>query len=200
MDSFEWNKVAGGVLGTVLFVMVVRVATEAVFHVEPPAKMAYVVEGVQQAPKPEAPKPKAEPLPEFAKAIPMADAQKGMTIAMKCGVCHDWTKGGPNKVGPNLYGIIGRERASHPGFDYSAAMKNKPGNWTYAALFTYLKSPAMFVPGNKMAFPGLPSAQDRLDLLAYMRTWADSPPPLPSAADNAAGLDTGTNKGGGDGN
>lgn len=181
MDSFEWNKIIGAVLGTALFIMVVKIGTEAVFYVPKPTKQAYQVPGVTETltTNAEAAQPAEEPLPDFATVIPAADAKQGQQVAQRCAQCHDWTKGGPNRIGPNLYGIINRARGKHEGFSYSAAMKNKGGTWTYADLFQYLKSPAAFVPGNKMAFAGLPRAQDRLDLIAYMRSWADLPPALP---------------------
>jgi len=125
--------------------------------------------------------PAVEEMPDFATAIPAASASDGQRVAGRCEQCHDWTKGGPNKIGPNLYGIIGRPRGAHEGFDYSTAMKSKGGTWTYEDLFQYLKSLARFIPGNKMPFAGLSSEKDRLNLLAYMRTWADSPPALPAA-------------------
>lgn len=180
MDSFEWNKIAGAVLGTVLFVMVVRIAGEAIFDVEPPAKEAYHVEGVETATTGTATAaPVEEALPDFATVIPAADQAAGQQVAVRCAQCHDWTKGGPNKIGPNLWGIIGRARGTHPGFSYSSAMAKRGGTWSYEDLFRYLRNPAKFIPGNKMAFAGVPKPQDRINLLAFMRTWADSPPALP---------------------
>jgi cytochrome c len=123
--------------------------------------------------------PVEEVTPDFATAIPAADRAAGEAIAKRCMQCHDWSKGGPNKIGPNLYGLIGRARASQSGFSYSSAMQSKGGTWTYEDLFRYLRSPARFIPNNKMAFAGVSRAQDRLNLLSYMRTWADSPPALP---------------------
>jgi cytochrome c len=180
MDSFEWNKIAGAVLGTVLFVMVVRIAGEAIFDVEPPEKPGYVVEGVAETPAGGTTTAAAEEtLPDFAAVIPTADAAAGQRVAVRCAQCHTWEKGGPNKIGPNLFGIIGRARASHAGFSYSPAMQKKGGSWSFEDLFRYLHQPAKFVPGNKMAFAGLPKPADRINLLAFMRTWADSPAPLP---------------------
>jgi cytochrome c len=135
--------------------------------------------------------PAVEQLPDFVSAIPAADVAAGKDIAQRCQQCHDMSKGGPNKIGPDLYGIIGRPRASHPGFSYSTAMTAKGGTWTYDELFRFLHSPSGYIPGTKMTFIGLPRAQDRLNLIAFMRSWADSPPPLPphratAAADTSA--------------
>jgi cytochrome c len=180
MDSFEWNKIAGAVLGTALFVMVIRIGGEAIYHVPPPEKPGYVVEGVAEDTHGTGPvKPVEAPIPDFATVIPAANAASGEQIAVRCVQCHTWNKGGPNKIGPNLFGIIGRARASHAGFSYSPAMQKKTGAWTYEDLYRYIHQPAKFIPGNKMAFAGVPKSQDRINLLAFMRTWADSPAPLP---------------------
>ena len=187
MDSFEWTKIIGGVLGTVLFIVAVHIASQFVYYAPPPAKPTYIVPGVQEASAtPAAPAQAAEPIPDFATAIPMADAMQGAMIAERCAACHDWTKDGPNKIGPNLYGVVGRPRASHPGFEYSAAMKAKSGTWTYPDLFTFLKQPALFVPGTKMSFAGLPNPKDRLDAIAFLRMQADTPVPLPASSAGAA--------------
>jgi cytochrome c len=136
--------------------------------------------------------PAAETLPDFATAIPAADAAAGKETAQRCLQCHVWDKNGPNKIGPDLYGIIGRPRASHPGFSYSSAMTAKGGTWTYDEIFRFVRSPSGYIPGTKMTFIGLPRAQDRLNLLAFMRTWADTPPPLPPHRTTQAAADTST--------
>jgi cytochrome c len=135
--------------------------------------------------------PAAEALPDFASAIPAADAAAGKEIAQRCQQCHVWDKNGPNKIGPDLYGVIGRPRASHPGFSYSTAMTSKGGTWTYEEIFRFLRSPGRYIPGTKMSFIGLPRPQDRLNLLAFMRSWADAPPPLPPHNATQATTDTG---------
>ena len=182
MDSWEWNKIAGAVLGTLIFCMVVGIFTDAVYNVPAPAKPGYIVQGVETAAtSSEAPAaPVEEALPDFATAIPAADLKKGEQISQRCAQCHDWAKGGPNKIGPNLYGILGDKRGEgRGGYDFSSAMKAKGGSWTYAELFRFIKQPAVYIPGTKMTFAGLPSQQDRLDLIAYIRSWADTPFPLP---------------------
>ena len=181
MDSFEWNKIIGSVLGCLLFIVAVSLIGQAIYSAPPPAKPGYVVPGVVATASSEttAAQPAAETIPDFAMVIPMADVMKGEMIAQQCMACHDFTKGGPNKIGPNLYGVIGRPRASHPGFDYSAAMKAKGGDWTYADLFEFIKQPQLFISGTKMTFGGLPKPQDRLDVIAWLRMQADMPAPFP---------------------
>lgn len=189
MDAFQWNKIAGGVLGTALFVMTVRVIGEEIYAAPEPEKPAFEVASAAPpaaaTPAPEAGAPAAAPalpppeLPDFAAAIPAADAMAGEAIAERCMVCHDIAKDGANKIGPLLYGVVGRQRASFAGFDYSAAMKDKGGNWTYADLFQFLQAPLTNIPGTKMTFAGIPRAQDRLNLIAYLRNQADTPAPLP---------------------
>jgi cytochrome c len=183
MDSWEWNKIAGAVLGTLIFVLVIKFGTEALFEVEKPTKEAYHVEGVVEtasvgggaAPAEEAP-------PDWGTVLPKASVPDGKTVAIKCEQCHDITKGGPNKIGPELWGVVGRSRATEAGFSYSSAMNSEHAAWTYDTLFKYLKSPQAIVPGTKMSFAGLHSADDRINLIAYLRTQSDSPAPIPAPA------------------
>ncbi len=181
MDSFEWNKIIGAVLGTLIFILVVKFATEAVYETPAPAKPGYVVEGVvEQTATNTTPAAAAEEaLPDFGSVLPTADVAAGQKVSTRCEQCHDLSKGGPNKIGPNLWGIVNRARATEPGFSYSGAMMGNHEPWTYELLFKYLKSPQTMVPGTKMSFAGLRSAQDRLNLLAYLRTLADAPAPIP---------------------
>lgn len=187
MDSFEWNKIIGAVLGTAIFIFVVRQVAEVIYEPEIPAKPGYVVEGVvETATSGAAATPVAEVIPDWGTVLPAADVAAGKTVSVKCEQCHDLSKGGPNKIGPNLYGVVDRARATHPGFDYSSAMKSKSDPWTYDELFKYLKSPQTYVPGTKMTFAGLPREQDRINLIAYLRTNADSPAAIPAPAPKTA--------------
>ena len=186
METLEVNKFVGAILVGGLVAMV----TGAVAHMLVAPKhheggeMAAISSGA-------APEPSAAPAPAALEPVsPLlakADPHKGQQIAMKCQACHDFTKGGPNKIGPNLWGIVGSKPAEVPGYSFSDAMKareDKP--WTYEALSDFLAAPRSFVPGTKMTFAGLPKVEDRADVIAYLRTLADSPLPLPSAADIAA--------------
>jgi cytochrome c len=172
-------RILGSALGAVLFVVAAHISSQFIYAAPAPSKASYVVPGLPaQAEAAAAAPTAAETAPDFATVLPMADAMAGEAIAERCGACHDWSKGGPNKIGPSLYGVVGRPKASHPGFDYSAAMKGKGGNWTYADLFNFLRQPAAFAPGTKMSFAGLPRAQERLNVIAFLRMQADTPAPL----------------------
>jgi cytochrome c len=183
MDSFEWNKIIGAVLGTAIFIFVVRVVAENIYEPEKPAKPGYVVEGVVENPAGGgAAAPAEETMPDWGTVLPAADVAGGKTLSTKCEQCHDLSKGGPNKIGPNLFGVVDRPRATHEGFSYSSAMKGKPGNWTYDELFKFIKAPGVDIPGTKMSFAGLRSEKDRINLIAYLRTNADSPSAIPAPA------------------
>ena len=181
MDSFEWNKIAGAVLATVMFILVIKFASEAIFEAPTPAKPGYVVAGVTEETTSSSAStaPVEEALPDFGTVLPAADTAAGQKISARCEQCHDLSKGGPNKIGPNLWGVVGRARASHPGFDYSSSMMASHDVWSFGDLFRYLKSPQAMVPGTKMSFAGLRSEQDRVNLIAYLRTQSDSPLPIP---------------------
>jgi cytochrome c len=105
-----------------------------------------------------------------APAQAAGDAAKGAADFGRCAICHANTKGGANKIGPNLFGVVGRKAGTAPDFSYSAAMKSAGFVWTADKLNAYIKAPAAVVPGNKMAFAGLPQDGLRADLVAYLGT------------------------------
>jgi cytochrome c len=190
MDSSEFNKILMGVGFSVLAVFGINELTNAVYAVEKPETVAYLVAGLEEVPAEAAggdDAGAAEALPDFGTVLASADLAAGEKAAAKCTACHTWTKGGANGIGPNLYAIVGANHA-HLGdaFAYSKAMAAKSGEkWDYVALYEFIKAPAKAIKGTKMGFAGLKDSEDRINLIAYMRTWSDEPYPLP--APNPAG-------------
>jgi len=108
-----------------------------------------------------------------------ASADGGKKAFKKCKSCHTTKNGGKNKVGPNLWGIVGKAKASTAGFKYSGALKGLGGNWSYQDLDAFLISPKAFAKGTKMSFKGLGKAKDRAAIIVYLRSLSDQPKPLP---------------------
>jgi cytochrome c len=187
MDSFEWNKVIGAVLGTLIFIFVIKTVAEIVYEPEKPAKAGYVVEGVVEEAGGAGTAAAPEEIPDWGTVLPTADAAAGKTISARCLQCHTLGKGEPNKIGPNIYGVVDDARGEgRNGFSFSSAMKAKGGTWTYDELFKFLKSPGAYINGTKMSFAGLRNPTDRINLIAFLRTDADSPAAIPAPAPKAA--------------
>lgn len=108
-----------------------------------------------------------------------ADVKAGEKVFGKCKACHTADKGGPNRVGPNLWDIVGRAKGSHEGFAYSGPMKEKGGEWSYADLDHFIHNPKGFLKGTKMSFAGVKKPQDRAAVIKYLHSLSDSPKPLP---------------------
>lgn len=107
---------------------------------------------------------------DIAPLLATADTTLGESISKKCTTCHDFSKGGPNKVGPNLFGIVGAAKAHQSNYAYSPAMAAKGGSWDVQAISDFLEKPKGYVPGTKMAFAGLKKPEDRAALIAYLKT------------------------------
>jgi cytochrome c len=187
MDSFEFNKIAGAVLGTLLFVMALSVVSGGLFTPAKPAIPGYDLPSAPPEGKGGA--PAAEPTLPLPELLAKADPAAGQKDTAICSTCHSFAKGEPSKTtGPNLYGVVGRVHAADKDFDYSQANRDlgaKGDKWTYDAIFNFIKGPRDFMPGTKMTFAGMPKADDRANVLAYLRTLSDNPEPLPAVTAQA---------------
>jgi cytochrome c len=183
MDSFELNKVLGALLGTCLVLLAVHLASGAIFATPVPAKPGYVIEVKQEG----ASKPSggtAAPAEQPIEALlASANVKNGEETAKECELCHNLGKGQGAKIGPDLYGVVGRPVASEAGFGYSAPLKAKGGTWTFDALNIWLTNPRADVPGTLMTFAGISNAHQRADVIAYLNSNSDKPLPLPKAAE-----------------
>jgi len=180
MNSFEMNKILGAILATCLGVVALNIASGAIFSPPKLAKPGYEI-AVPDPHKPDPNQPVAAQAPALtlAELLAKADLERGQGSAQKCGACHTFDKGGKPGLGPNLWGVMGRAKGSAEGFGgYSPAMKAAGGQWTVSELFEFVSNPAEKVPGNFMPFGGIPRAQERADLMAYLNSLADNPGPL----------------------
>jgi len=182
MSSFEWNKIIGAVLVTLLAIKTFDIVGDGIIHPQPLEQNVYVVAGAAEA-APTTPAAGAKPaVKEVEKITPLlaqASAENGKKAAQKCATCHTFEKGGANKVGPNLFGILGAQHGHSANFSYSDALKKKEGPWDYEAINQFIANPKGYIPGTKMAFAGVPRASERADIIAFLRTLSDNPPPLP---------------------
>lgn len=180
MNSFELNKIMGALLGTCLVLMVTSFAAQAIFAPTKPSKPGYdIAVKEEESAAPKAADVASEPI---EKLLQTASVDKGMTAAKKCAACHSFDKGGPNRVGPNLFGVVNVNKGAHPGFNYSAAMKGKGGTWSFDELNKFIASPKGYLPGTAMSFAGIQKDGERADVIAYLATLADTPVPLPTAS------------------
>ena len=181
MDSFELNKILGAILGTCLVLLVTSFTAAAIFAPVIPEKPGFEIAAREEA-HGGGHETAAAPSEPIEKLLQTASVEKGAAAAKKCAACHTFEKGGPNRVGPNLFGVVERARASEAGFNYSAAMKAKGGKWSYDDLNKFIANPKGFVPGTAMGFAGIPKDSERADVIDYLHTLADSPVPLPTAS------------------
>ncbi|MEM8626800.1 MAG: cytochrome c family protein [Pseudomonadota bacterium] len=188
MDSFEFNKIAGCILAAALVIFGSRVVVEEVLHRDPPAEPGYKVDvAAIVTSAPSAAKEEAEEVEPIGIRLASADPEAGAKVFRKCAACHSVNEGGANKVGPALWGVVGRQVAALDGFAYSSALQAHGGAWSHEQLDGFLLKPKDWVPGTSMGYAGLKKPADRANLIAYLRDNTPNPPAIeaPAASDAA---------------
>jgi cytochrome c len=181
----NFNTVAGCFLASALFALVIGKVSNAVVAPQELEKPALAVSDAAPAAESGAPADPEASLPPISPKLASANVDNGKALFKKlCSTCHNDEKGAANKVGPNQWDLVGRKKGSEAGFSYSSAMEKMGGVWDYEDLNHMIFKPQAYVRGTKMAFVGVPKEQDRADIIAYLRTMNDNPPPLPPAGES----------------
>jgi cytochrome c len=180
MNSHEINKIAGAILAAMLTAVAAGQLAGALINPHDLEKNVYTVGGADEMADEAAADDDADPAGSTLLLLVDADPVAGEKAAKKCTSCHSFDDGGPNKVGPNLWNIVGAPVAKVEGYDFSAALVDTGGEWTYNRLDRYLTNPKAFAPGTKMSFGGIKKVKDRINLIAWMRQQSLTPATLPA--------------------
>jgi cytochrome c len=182
MDD-RFNTIAGWVLGGGIVLLGASLISGEYFKAERPETMGYPIAGVVE--EEEGGGEEAEP--PIAALLQTADASAGEAVFRKCTACHTVNQGGANGLGPNLWASVGAPLGHVAGFNYSSALREKGGTWTWEAMNEWLRSPRAFAPGTKMTFAGLSDPEDRANLIAYLNAQGSNLPlPPPPSAETPA--------------
>ena len=179
MDSFELNKIIAAILMVVLLVIGLGKFADGIFHVKKPKKPGYQVEVKTQLVS------KASQATEVVEKINISalmaqgDIATGEKIFKKCAACHSINKGGPNKIGPALYDVVGRKVGALADYKYSKTLASYGKEWSFEELNGFLIKPNAYLKGTKMSYAGLRKEVDRASVIKYLNQKSDNPKPLP---------------------
>ena len=179
MDSFELNKIVAAVLMVALLVIGIGKLSNVIFHVEKPKTPGYAVEVEQATTMESSAKASVEEKIDIAALMAMGDIASGEKIFKKCAACHSINKGGKNNIGPALYNVVERKVGGVADYKYSKELATYEKNWTFEELNGFLKKPAKYIRGTKMAYAGLRKEKDRASVIKYLNQNSDNPVPLP---------------------
>ncbi|WP_458693106.1 c-type cytochrome [Anaplasma capra] len=170
MSGFRFNRVATSILLASFIILLVSNVVDLVYNPDEGHPRGYSVDvGGKDQPAAGKQASSEEQHIDLASLMSSANPERGKNVSKKCAACHTFDKGGPNKVGPNLWKIIGAKKCSSPGFTYSKALLSKGGDWSEEELFKFLMNPQGYASGTRMSFVGISKPQDIADLLAYIK-------------------------------
>jgi len=174
------NKIIVSIVLAVFLVLGINKITDVIFYVDKPEKSAYQVATVTtvasttSSEESTASSESGDIMALFAST----NAAEGAKIFKKCAACHSITEGGANKIGPALWGVLGRPAGTVPGYKYSKAMAAHGKNWSFEEMNGFLIKPKDWIKGTKMSFAGLKKAKDRASVILYMNENTNSPLPI----------------------
>lgn len=182
MDSYEFNKIAGSVLGTLVFLMFLGIFSSTIYYAPKPKTAGYALP--EAAAPVQAAAPAAAQVTPVAQLLAAADVGRGAGVAKQaCGTCHAFEEGAASKLGPTLGGLLGRQIAGVAGFSYSSSLVERAKTdkvWGYENLNAFILNPKGYASNTKMAYAGEKSDTRRGDLIAYLRSISKGAPPLPA--------------------
>jgi len=179
MDSFEINKIVAAILMVALLIIGIGKLSNIIFHVEKPKTPGYAVEIDQTTTVAASTETAVVEKIDIAALMATGDLASGEKIFKKCAACHSIIKGGKNKIGPALYNVVERKVGGVADYKYSKALTAYDKNWTFEELNGFLKKPAKYIKGTKMAYAGLRKEKDRASVIKYLNQNSDNPVPLP---------------------
>ena len=171
MDSFEFNKIAAAVLVVALLVIGLNQFGDSIYRVKKPETQGYKIEGVAETKSTaKGEVKKEEKLADIKVLLATANVAAGENVFKKCAACHTNVSGGASKIGPPMWGIVGKKSGSHPEFKYSSGLTAHGKVWSVEELNAFLYKPADYIKGTKMAFAGIAKDEERANLIAYLST------------------------------
>ena len=177
MNGFEINKIVAAIIFTVLVVFGIEKITDLIFHVKKPSEAAYKVEA--PVVKTVSAESSSSGSVDIKALLALGTIEHGQKVFKKCSACHVVAKGGKNKIGPVLYGVLGKQSASVSDYKYSKALIAHGKVWSFAEMNSFLIKPQAHIKGTKMAFAGLRSEKDRASVILFMNSKSDNPLPTP---------------------
>jgi cytochrome c len=169
-NNLEKNKIFAAILIALLVALIASLLADALVHPQYLAENVYVIE-VEEGAMPKTSDTSTQEVGDIMALVEKGDIEQGKAVARKCLQCHTVDSTGPHRIGPKLWGIMGKKRFSYGDFPYSKAAKDHaPGVWDVQSLDDFVKDPKQYLPGTKMSFIGLKKIVDRANLIAYLKT------------------------------